>query len=438
VLGLTDAEVDRGLHEVEAEVAGRHPDAAEVFEQHAELVTRRLDASSRLTPTRRRFLGSVFTHEYAIEAAALCNPSIVRHPVPRERETAFVMSVRGIGEGHRSSIGFRTGTVAADGAVTVDPAGAHPHTGAVGPAVHHREVVRRGLAAAGRDHDDIAYVLDSLPERFDDVQLTARVAALADDAGTRRHTTATFAHLQRLAESSYLVEFPLEGALSDRVLWPASAAERQGMEDARFVEVTDGSAPRYCATYTAFDGAEISQHLLTTHDFVTFGVSPMAGDVAQGKGLALFPRTIRGRHVALTRSDRETNAVATSSDLRCWDEASTIQTPEREWDVVQVGNCGSPIETSEGWLVLTHGVGALRTYSIGALLLDLDRPEVVIAVSDRPILTPDHAGYVPNVVYTCGALLVGRHLVVPHGRGDRSIAFATFDVDALIASMRRV
>jgi predicted GH43/DUF377 family glycosyl hydrolase len=213
--------------------------------------------------------------------------------------------------------------------------------------------------------------------------------------------------------------------------------ERHGMEDARFVEITDGSAPRYCATYTAFDGVDIAQNLLTTDDFATFTVTPMAGAAARGKGLALFPRRVGGRYLALSRFDRETNSLASSDDLRCWDRSSTIQTPTAAWEILQVGNCGSPVETAEGWLVLTHGVGPLRTYAIGALLLDLDEPHRVVAATAGPILTPaHHGGYVPNVVYSCGAIVVGGRLVLPYGLGDRTIAVATVDVEDLLGTMR--
>jgi predicted GH43/DUF377 family glycosyl hydrolase len=283
-------------------------------------------------------------------------------------------------------------------------------------------------------------VLDPLPDHFDDEQLHARVAALTADAATRRHTMTTTAHLEQLAEGSYEVAFAADSDVSERVLWPQSPAEQQGMEDARFVEITDGSSARYCATYTAFDGTHTSQSLLTTDDFVSFTASPMGGRAAQGKGLALFPRQVGGRFVALSRSDRETNSVAYSDDLRCWDTARTIQSPERAWEVLQLGNCGSPIETSEGWLVLTHGVGAMRIYSIGAILLDLEEPHRVLAAADRPILTPDHldrGGYVPNVVYSCGSLAVGDLLVIPFGVDDQTISIATMSISDLIGSMRR-
>ena len=257
------------------------------------------------------------------------------------------------------------------------------------PGTNHRSVFHAKLGELDDDRDNAAFVLDPLPPTFDDADLDTQIESLGADFATRRHTSTTIANLRALAQSSYCVEFPTSTELSERVLWPQTPAESHGMEDARFVRfVDDLGAITYYGTYTAFDGSNIAQHLLTTTDFRTFTASPMAGAAAVGKGLALFPRKIDGRYAALSRSDRETNAVAFSDDLRCWDDAHTIQVPTRSWEILQLGNCGSPIETGSGWLVLTHGVGPMRTYSLGALLLDLDDPRVVLAQSARPIISP--------------------------------------------------
>ena len=442
VMALSEPDVTEELADVVERFAHRHDDLVGAFDRHASRVQPRLEHAATLSHDRRRLMGAVFSHEYAIEGAALCNPSMVAHPVqPVAGETAFVMSVRGIGEGHRSSIGFREGVVRADGRVDVAPTGPHARIGSARPGTHHRSVLHRMLAALDDDHENAALVLDPLPEHFDDHQLAERLTMLSDDADTRRHAAVTGSRLTALANSSYVVDFPSDSRLSERVLWPGSQAEAHGMEDARFVEIVDGSAPRYCATYTAFDGRDIGQHLLTTDDFVTFDVSAMAGAAARGKGLALFPRQVGGRYVALSRSDRETNSLTTSDDLRCWDEATLLQAPERSWELLQLGNCGSPIETSEGWLVLTHGVGAMRTYAIGAVLLDLDDPGRLIASTAEPIVRPQpdgRDGYVPNVLYTCGAMAVGDLLVLPFGVGDQTISIVTLSVSDLIGSMQRV
>jgi predicted GH43/DUF377 family glycosyl hydrolase len=438
IMDLSDDEVTQAIEELAARFGHRLPRLAERFDEHAARAVYRLANSAAIGSARRRLLGAAFTHEYAIEAAALCNPSIVRHPLqPVDGGTTFVLSVRGIGEGHRSSIGFRTGSVSGAGAVTLDPPGRFPVTGTAGGGTHHRAVVHRMLAERGDDHENAAFVLDALPVQFDDAQLRDRLDALTADGAIRRHTAGTVANLERLAGCSYSVSFSASSDVSERVLWPRSPLEAHGMEDARFVEITDASAPRYCATYTAFDGAHIAQSLVTTDDFETFAVSPISGAAARGKGLALFPRRIGERYVALSRADRETNSVAYSDDLRCWDTSQTVQTPRRAWEILQLGNCGSPIETAEGWLVLTHGVGPMRTYSIGAMLLDLHEPHRVVAMLDQPLIAPRRSGgYVPNVVYTCGALAVGDLLVLPYGEGDQTISVATLSIEELVASMR--
>lgn len=441
VLGLADIEVDAALQDVERRFVNRHEGLHQIFEDHAAMVTSRIDSGVEVSTSRRLLLGASFTHEYAIEGAALCNPSIVVHPLQDDSGDArFIMSVRGVGEGHRSSIGFRTGRITAAGLVSIDRPGPFPRLGTTTPALHHRSVFHAKLAEVDDDRENAALVLDTMSTRFDDAELDRRIESLAADVATRRHTGTTIANLRRLARSSYSVAFDSVTDLSERVLWPHAPAESHGMEDARFVRFTDDSGDVvYYATYTAFDGINIAQHLIETTDFVTFAASPVAGAAAVGKGLAIFPRKVGGQYAALSRSDRETNAVSFSDDVRCWTSSEVIQVSDRPWEIVQLGNCGSPIETGEGWLVLTHGVGPMRTYSLGAILLDLDDPQRVLARSESPILTPPanrRDGYVPNVVYTCGAFAHGDVLVLPYGIADQSIAVATLSITQLLGSLR--
>lgn len=288
ILALTDDEVAEAMADLDDRFGHHYVALGETFEQHAAWLSPAVEPTP-MSASRRRLIGAAFTSEYAIEGAALCNPSIVRHPEQGGDGTAFVMSVRSIGEGHRSSIGFRTGSVTADGAVVVDVPGRWPEISSPTPGVHHRSVLHRKLADLGDDHENAALALDALPAEFEDEQLRKRIYALWEASATRRHTERTVANLRRLADCAYRVEFRAETHISERVLWPHSPTETHGMEDARFVEITDGSAPRYCATYTAFDGANIMQNLLTTEDFRSFEISPMAGRAAIGKGLALFP-----------------------------------------------------------------------------------------------------------------------------------------------------
>ena len=440
IMALDEQQVDAAMADVDQRFAHRHRDLHGLLREHAALMMSRIESGAGLSTARHLLLGASFTSEYAIEAAALCNPSAVLHPAQDGDGVRFVMSVRGIGEGHRSSIGFRTGRVALDGTVSVDPAGPFPQTASATPGLNHRDVFHAKLAELGDDRENAAFVLDPLPLQFDDRELAARIESLHADLATRPHTAATIAKLRVLAESSYRVEFPTTTELSERVLWPQAPAERQGVEDARFVRFTDDAGiVTYYGTYTAYDGANIAQQLITTTDFVSFSMAPMAGAAAMGKGMALFPRKIAGSYVALSRSDRETNAVAFSTDLHCWPDSTSVQLPVRAWEVLQLGNCGSPIETDAGWLVLTHGVGPMRTYALGALLLDRHDPERVLATLDEPFLTPSaerRDGYVPNVVYTCGGFAVGDTLVLPYGVADQTIAVATLSIGQLIGAMR--
>jgi predicted GH43/DUF377 family glycosyl hydrolase len=441
ILVLSEDEVAAAMDDIDARFSSRHRALHDVFRRHAEQLESHMTAGEGISELRRLLIGAMFTHEFSVEGAALCNPSMVL--LPDDGLTAgrrFVMSVRGIGEGHRSSIGFRTGIVGADGVVTIDPPGRFPVIGDVGPGVHRRSVFHLHLGDLHDDNGNAAFTLDSLGEEFTDDELRERKEALKTEHTTRRNTGATITRLDVIARSSYRLTFDPTTKVSERLLWPHAPAESHGMEDARFVRfVDDDGTATFYATYTAFDGINISQHMLQTDDFITFDVSPTAGAAAQGKGLALFPRKVGGRYVALSRSDRESNSIAFSDDLRCWPTSQQFQVPEQTWDMLQLGNCGSPIETSSGWLVITHGVGAMRTYALGALLLDLDDPTVVLASLDHPVMTPDNRrrdGYVPNVLYTCGGAAIGDTLVLPYGIGDQMIGVATMSIAALLASMR--
>lgn len=441
ILALDEGEVHAQLDELQGRFANRHHDLLATFGNHAERIANRLDPEADLSPERWLLLGATFTHEYAIEGAALCNPSIVAHP---DQSTApvgalrFVMSTRGIGEGHRSSIGFRSGAVDEVGDVRLDDAGPAPVVAAIHPAVFDRTEFADHVRDAGRVSDSAAYVLAHLDERFTGDQLESQLDVLAEQHDTRRDAPEVAAALRAIADRSYAARFAGDVELSERVLAPATAAESHGVEDARFVTfVDDDGREELCATYTAFDGVTISQQLLRTTDLVAFTSSPMTGPAAENKGLALFPRRIRGRFAALSRADRETNAVAFSDSLVHWGDVTVVQEPTRPWEVVQLGNCGSPIETARGWLVLTHAVGPMRTYSIGAMLLDLDDPTTVLGTLPEPLLTPGghEGGYVPNVVYSCGALLHGDTIVLPHGIADSSIGVVTVSCSALLDRM---
>jgi predicted GH43/DUF377 family glycosyl hydrolase len=442
VLALPDDEVQQSLDDVMERFQARHHRLTDTFLRHADELSDRLDPGCELSPTRRLLLGATFTSEYAIEGAALCNPSMVMHPVQTgvsRGALRFVMSVRAIGEGHRSSIGFRTGVIVGSGEVDFDPAPKFATEGCQETATLEGEVFSGELRRLRGGGDDADYVLGRLGRRFTGAELESRLRLLENHAATRKQARRIIGLMRRIAERTYGVRFENSTPLGERVLLPAMSAESHGMEDARFVRFTeDDASVTYYASYTAYNGTDIGQQLLETDDFLSFTSSPIVGMAAANKGLALFPRRIGGRFAALSRSDRESNTITYSDNPRRWDDAQPCQQSTKSWDVIQLGNCGSPMETEAGWLVLTHGVGPMRTYSIGAILLDLEDPTRIIGQLRDPLLSPaDHEqdGYVPNVVYSCGALLHAGTLVIPYGIGDSSIGVATVPLDQLLASL---
>ncbi len=440
VLELDEERVADGLAELLTRFGRRHRDLFTTFQHNADRVANRLPEGAVLSDERRMLLGAAFTHEYSIEAAALCNPSFVVAPAQAGTPGTLdlVMSTRGIGEGHRSSIGFRSASVDEDGRVTVDATGPFAGAGTVSSATLHADGFR-GLARRIRDDVEATrWVLDALGDEFTRPDLDRRLAELEDQGDTRPGVARTVRRLRALAERGYCVEFDPSAPIDERVLYPVTRAEVSGVEDARFVRFEDADRAVYYATYTAYDGHDIVQQLLETVDFCTFEASPLQGSAAHNKGLALFPRRIDGHFAALSRHDGTSNAIAFTDDIRHWPTATELVGRTKLWSTIQVGNCGSPIETEAGWLVLTHGVGPMRTYSIGACLLDLDDPTRMIGELAEPLLSPapdEQDGYVPNVVYSCGAVRHGPHLVIPYGIGDASIGFATANVDAVLAKM---
>ncbi|MCI4673496.1 glycoside hydrolase family 130 protein [Candidatus Mycolicibacterium alkanivorans] len=442
ILALSEDEVLVSLDDVITRFDGRHRELSCAFRRNALELADRLRPGAELSEPRMLLLGATFTSEFAIEGAALCNPSIVAHPDQAGTASGslrFVMSVRGIGEGHRSSIGFRTGVIDAAGQPRIDRPVALATVGETTPALLDPAVFRIELARLDDSGEAAEFVLAALGEQFTRADLDGQLANLENHMSTRGHVQRTADEIRAIAQRSYGVEFDSRVPLSERVLWPAMPAEEVGMEDARFVRfVDDDGSVTFHASYTAYSGSDISQQLLATTDFRTFTSTPMVGPAAANKGLALFPRRIGGRYAALSRADRESNAITFSDHPYVWTEAQECQSPAESWEVLQLGNCGSPIETDAGWLVLTHGVGPMRTYRIGAMLLDLDDPARIIGRLRKPLLSPagdEQNGYVPNVVYSCGALVHADTLVLPYGIGDSAIGFATVAMPELMTAL---
>lgn len=442
VLALQESAVEAEVGALLAESAGRYRDLPELLARHASIVSSRLDQALELSPARTALLGATFTAAYSVEGAALCNPSPVPHPdqtglLPGQVRAA--VSVRGIGEGHISSIGFCSAVVGPGASWRFEPRPLPAVPGVTAAARWRGEHLRAVLADQGHIDELASTVLRALPDEFDGIDLERALARIHTDLLGRPTSGTTVDQLRTVVSSAYEVGFPADVVLAQQVLLPVSAEESNGMEDARFVRfVEDDGTAEYRATYTAYDGRRIAPRLLTSPDLRTFRALRLAGAAAQNKGMALFPRMVGGRHLALCRSDGETTSLATSSDGYVWEHPLPLQVPEQSWELLQVGNCGSPIETDAGWLVLTHGVGPMRTYRIGAILLDLDDPSRVLGRLPLPLLQPEQDerdGYVPNVVYTCGALLHDGLLWIPYGIGDAMIGVAWAPLDELLAGL---
>ncbi len=351
------------------------------------------------------------------------------------------MSLRAVGEGHISSIEFRTGVIDQAGELTFDPLGRQLVTGErAPPASYDKAQFRAKLAELGGGNELAWGVIDPLPEAFTPAELEHAIAVLERDGPPHAISRETAKIMRVLASSSYVTTFPADSVLSERVVFPAGPHETHGMEDARFVRFTENDGrSTYYATYTAFDGYEILPQLIQTDDFLTFRIATLNGVAAQNKGMALFPRRVGGNYVMLSRRDRENLHLATSTRVGHWADVTELHRPSRPWELLQIGNCGSPIETSDGWLVITHGVGPMRRYVLSALLLDLEDPRRVVGELREPLLAPEateREGYVPNVVYSCGAMVHGRELILPYGLSDAAIGVAVISLPDLLAELK--
>jgi predicted GH43/DUF377 family glycosyl hydrolase len=443
ILAIPEAVVAAVLTGVLAKFSGRHRGYEELLECHFELVAHLVESTALLSRERRLLIGAYFTNEYSVEAAALFNPSIVLGPDQegsRTGERRFVMSLRAVGEGHLSSIEFRSGSIDAAGELSFDPLGPYLVGGhRTQPSRYDKRLFGAKLGELGVGNELAGRVLDPLSELFTHAELEASLEALEAHGPPAAIWFETVKIIRVLASSNYVTTFPASSALSERVIFPAGPNETRGMEDARFVRfVDDDGTVTYYATYTAYDGFQIIPQLIETDDFRSFRISTLNGAAAQNKGMALFPRKIDGRYLILSRKDRENLHIGSSTNVRFWNEASELYRPSNPWELLQIGNCGSPLETEAGWLVLTHGVGPMRQYALGALLLDLEDPTKVIAGLKEPLLIADETereGYVPNVVYTCGALIHEDKLLLPYGISDAAVAIATIPLASLLSNL---
>jgi len=433
------------LESVFQDYSGRHRNYREAlqrnFDRIAEFVPKRLSLSSE----QQLLLGAYFTAEYSVEAAALFNPSVVPHPEQKgvdKGSQRFVMSFRATGEGHVSSIEFRSGIVDENYDIYFDPISRYVATPEMHTdPVYHRRHFRRKLEEMGARDRVTNHLLEGLDETFTFDELEAQIVKLRSTKFRLKDKHHAIDTVLWLARSNYEVIFRPEEQISERVIFPVSENESSGIEDARFVRFQDDDdSVIYYATYTAYNGFEILPQILETTDFLTFKMHTISGEAAQNKGMALFPRKINGKFAMLSRQDGVNNYIMFSDSLRFWNEAELLQGPTHPLEFVQVGNCGSPVETPEGWLALFHGVGPMRRYSIWAELLDLDDPSQVIGRLHEPLLTPDEHerdGYVPNVVYSCGSMIHGDVLIIPYGIADQRCRVATVSVSELLSRLKK-
>lgn len=445
ILDLDDATAESLLAQVMVDFSHRHRNISAVFDRHLNRVKTHITEEIVLNETKRALIGAYFTMEYSIESAALFNPSIVPHPDQSSLENGclrLIMSLRATGEGHLSSIVFRSGIIDSNNTIHFDPISEFVETPEIHlDPVYDRHIFHMKLHEMGADNDVMHHLFNQLPNTFSFYGLNKNIDALRmDPVFPVERQNRTFEIVYWLANSNYEVYFDHDQLISERVIFPTSKIESRGIEDARFVQFynNDGQATYY-ATYTAYNGVSILPQLIETKDFIRFKISTLNGKAVQNKGMALFPRKVQDRYVMLSRQDGENNRIMFSDNIHFWQESQILQEPEYPWEFIQLGNCGSPLETNNGWIILTHGVGPMRQYSIGAILLDLENPTKVIAYLDKPLLVPheeEREGYVPNVVYSCGSLIHNNELIIPYAMSDVMSGIATVSVDDLLRCMQ--
>jgi len=444
-MSLSETAAKNLIAQIMIDFSGRHEDIGHIFERHLNEVKDYLPRDAMLSDVQRALIGAYFTKEYSIESAALFNPSIVPHPDQshlKKGSLRFIMSLRATGEGHVSSIVFRSGVLDRRNTLLFDPISDFVETPDLQlDPVYKLNPFRRKLNEMGASNEITAHILNQLPEDFTYNELIEKIGILrAKPQFSETIQNRTFEIIRWLADSNYEVGFHPDHSISERVIFPVSKNESGGIEDARFVQFfNDNGEVVYFATYTAYNGITILPQLIETKDFIKFNILTLNGKAVKNKGMALFPRKIGGRYAMLSRQDGENNHIMFSDNIHFWQKSQIIQEPELPWEFMQIGNCGSPLETAEGWIVLTHGVGPMRQYCIGAMLLDLENPTKIIARLHEPLLAPhekEREGYVPNVVYSCGAIIHNNELVIPYAMSDINSGIATVAVDELLSCMR--
>jgi len=433
VMALDGPAAGKELKKILKDFSARHHDLNAILERQFEVVRSHMPADFAPGRTQRLLIGAYFVGERSYESTALFNPSIVAHPDQSgtpEGPLRFIISLRATGEGHISALAFRSGVVDSSGSVAIDKASGLACVAEPKPsALYDKACFVRKLYEMGLENDCSGYITNPLPDEFNMAHLEERVNDYKAGHDPLAHTDKiTCEKILWLAQCNYEADFNCGSPLSERVLFPLSPSEQDGMEDARFVFFRDDDgAGRYYATYTAYDGRAILPQIMETEDFIHFKMITLNGKAAVNKGMALFPRKINGRYAMVSRNDNENLFLMYSDNIHFWHETVPLMSPLYPWEFVQIGNCGSPIETERGWLLLTHGVGPMRQYSIGAALLDREDPSRVIGRLSEPLIhweDKSRSGYVPNVVYSCGAMVHGDTLIIPYALSDQQTTIA--------------
>ncbi len=438
VLKLSDKKAKQTLAKVMADFSHRHKNLLGSLDKHYNEIKSYIPKNIQINDTKRLLLGAYFTLEYSVQAAAFFNPSIIEHPDQSDLPKGsmrFIISFRSVGEGHISSVEFRSGVINKKGDFSFDKVSPYVERATtVSNPVYAKKSFFFKMAELGVKNNFSTLIASQLQKHFSlsDLKAVLRISSNkvnSDDAET----------ILWLAMSNYELHFKLEQELSERIIFPCSQNDSNGIEDARFVRfIDDDGSIIYYATYTAYNGFKIMPQILVTKDFLDFKIITLNGKFAGNKGMALFPRKIDDKYMMISRFDGENLFLMSSDNIYFWPKVELLKKPEYDWEFVQIGNCGSPIETEKGWLVLTHGVGPMRKYYIGAILLDLKNPSKIIGSTVEPILAPteeEREGYVPNVVYSCGAIIHQGNLIIPYAMSDTNSGIATVSVDHLLSAM---
>ena len=446
VLSLPENQVEKVLEKVITNYSTRHKNIWDAFDSNYNEIKKYIPENTQMSNNRRALLGAYFSSEYSIQAAAFFNPSIVPHPDQsgvKEGSLRFILSFRSVGEGHISSIEFRSGIVDENCNFTFDKVSRYAERANIASnPVYDKATFFMKLAEMTKFKTETAknIISQQVYNLLEDEFLLSDLLSVLQMVIDSEHKDIG-ENIMWLAKSNYELQFKLDQELSEKIIFPASQNDSNGIEDARFVRfVDDDGSVTYYATYTAYNGHNILPQIIETKDFLTFKMITLNGEFSRNKGMALFPRKVNGKYMMISRIDGESLYIMSSDNLHFWQNAELIKEPESAWEFVQIGNCGSPVETEQGWILLTHGVGPMREYSIGVTLLDLENPNRIIGNMNEPLLVcnqEEREGYVPNVVYSCGAIVHGEDLIIPYAMSDTCSGIVTVSLSELFNNIQK-